>query len=112
MAEAETITIKAVAMTEENLLSKVIKALGLTTEYHSEVIRPFFDEVKFYLSDAGIRADVILSSASVGLFIRGVSDLWNYGAGNANLSPYFKERVIQLATTQIEVIEEEALQNG
>lgn len=108
MAEAEVI--KAKKMTEEEILTQVIKALGLTEEYHKEVIKPFLEDVKFYLSDAGITAKVILSSASVGVFTRGVSDLWNYGSGGASLSPYFKERVIQLSTTDIEV--EEVADNG
>ena len=105
MAGAETIVAKK--MTEEEILKKVIKALGLTEAYHKEIIEPFFSDVKFYLVDAGIPANIILSSASVGVFIRGTSDLWNYGSGGASLSPYFKERVIQLAATVV-VVEEEA----
>lgn len=108
---AEVGVIKAVKLTEEQILTKVIKALGLTEAYHKEIIRVFFDDVKFYLFGAGIEANVIFSSASVGAFIRGVSDLWNYGTGGASLSPYFKERVIQLSITKIEVVEE-VTQNG
>lgn len=108
MAEAEVI--KAKKMTEDEILTAVIKGLGLTETYHKDIIKPFLGDVKFYLSDAGIAAKVILSSASVGVFIRGVSDLWNYGSGGASLSPYFKERVIQLSTT--EVIVEEVAENG
>lgn len=108
MAEAEVI--KAKKMTEEEILKMVIKALGLTETYHKEVIEPFVQDVKFYLADAGISALIINSSASVGVFIRGVSDLWNYGSGGASLSPYFKERVIQLATS--EIIVEEVAENG
>ena len=103
MAEAEVI--KAKKMTEEEILKKVIRSLGLTEAYHKDVIEPFLNDVKFYLLDAGVNSDVILSSASVGVFTRGVSDLWNYGSGGASLSPYFKERVIQLATTEVEVEE-------
>lgn len=109
MAEAEVI--KAIKMTEEEILKQVIKSLGLTETYHKDIIKPYLQDVKFYLADAGIAPSVIKSSASVGVFIRGVSDLWNYGSGGASLSPYFKERVIQLSTTNIEVIEEGA-ENG
>ena len=108
MAEAEVI--KAKKMTEEEILKVALKALGLTETYHKEIIEPFFNDVKFCLADAGIAANIIRSSASVGVFIRGISDLWNYGSGGASLSPYFKERVIQLATT--EVIVEEVAENG
>lgn len=104
---AEAGVIKATKLTEEQILTKVIKALGLTETFHKEVIQPFYEDVKFYLFGAGIKENIIFSSASVGAFIRGVSDLWNYGTGGASLSPYFKERVIQLAITNIEVIEEE-----
>lgn len=110
MAEAEAKEIKAVAMTEEEILNKVIKSLGLTVEFHKDIIEPFFEEVKFFLLGAGVPEKVVLSSASVGVLIRGVSDLWNYGTGNASLSPYFKERVIQLTTNNIVV--EEAADNG
>lgn len=102
MAEA---VIKAKKLTEDQITDKVIKAMSLTS-FHKDVIQPFVDEVKFYLKSAGINDAVILSTASVGVFIRGVSDLWNYGSGGASLSPYFKERVIQLSTTTIEVVEE------
>ena len=111
MAEAEVI--KATKMTEEELLIQVIDALGLTETHHKKIIKPFFNEVKFNLFDGGVKSNVILSSASVGVFIRGVSDLWNYGSGGASLSPYYRERVIQLATSNVEVIEaEEVAENG
>ena len=32
-----------------------------------------------------------------GLVVRGVSDLWNYGGGKGELSPYFKERATQIS---------------
>ena len=108
MAEAEVI--KAVKMADEEILTNIIKSLGLTEKYHKDIIKPFFQDVKFYLADAGVKASIINSSASVGVFLRGVSDLWNYGSGGASLSPYFKERVIQLTTT--EVIVEEVAENG
>lgn len=107
---AEAGVIKAKKMSDEEILKKVIKSMGLTETYHKDVLDPFFQDIKFYLAGAGIAADVINSSASVGVFIRGISDLWNYGTGSAALSPYFKERVIQLSTSNI-VIEEEA-ENG
>lgn len=109
MAEAEKI--KAKKLTEDQILTEVKNALGIKTNYQDETIKPFLKDVIFYLSNAGVSALVINSSASVGVIIRGVSDLWNYGSGGTTLSPYFKERVIQLATAEI-VIEEEAAENG
>lgn len=104
MAEA---VIKAKKLTEEEILNKVIKFLHLT-KYHNDVIQPLLEDVKFYLRDAGVSDTVILSTASVGAFLRGVSDLWNYGSGGTSLSPYFKEKVIQLSTSTVKVEEESA----
>lgn len=42
------------------------------------------------------------SKKCVGVIARGVSDLWNYGNGSTGLSPYFKERVIQLSLEEEE----------
>lgn len=48
------------------------------------------------------------SSKAVGILTRGVSDLWNYGAGNSTLSPYFKERTVQLVYKSRVMEQEEA----
>lgn len=84
------------AMTEAELLSKVKNGLGITGTYQDEALRVHIDDVKMYMSDAGVKSETINSSASVGAVIRGVSDLWNYGSGNGKLSEYFTQRVIQL----------------
>lgn len=57
----------------------------------------YLNEVKAFMKDAGVSEDVLRSEASVGCITIGVNDLWNYQSGNAKFSPYFKERVIQLA---------------
>jgi hypothetical protein len=54
------------------------------------------DEVKGYLSSAGVPADVLGSTLAVGCVSRGVADLWNYGNGDTKLSAYFYERAAQL----------------
>lgn len=48
------------------------------------------------------------SSKAVGILTRGVSDLWNYGAGNSTFSPYFKERAVQLVYKSRVMEQEEA----
>lgn len=83
-------------MDNQILLEKVKSALGITGKFHDTTILLYIDEVKEFMIDAGVNLDVVQSSAAVGTITRGVSDLWNYGTGNANLSPYFKERAIQL----------------
>jgi hypothetical protein len=41
---------------------------------------------------------MIGTKTTAGTVARGVSDLWNYGAGAGKLSEYFYERVIQLSS--------------
>lgn len=83
-------------MTDEELLNAVKSGLGITGTYQDETLLLYIDEVKNYLDDAGVSSEIISSSASVGVIIRGVSDLWNYGMGTAKFSEYFYERAIQL----------------
>lgn len=83
-------------MTDTELLSKVKIGLGITGTYQDETLMTYIDEVKNFLIDAGVSTDVLNSSVSVGVIIRGVSDLWNYGMGTAELSTYFIYRALQL----------------
>lgn len=85
-------------LTQSELLGKVKKALGISGTYQDETIQLYIDESQAYMLDAGVDATIINSTLCVGAICRGVSDLWNYGSGNAQLSQYFKERVIQLAS--------------
>ena len=83
-------------MDTQELLIKVKKGLGITGDYQDETISLYIEEAKAYMLDAGVPEKVIDSPVSVGTIIRGVSDLWDYGSGVVGLSPYFKERCIQL----------------
>lgn len=93
-------------MTESELLSKVKNILMITGKYHDEVLKSHIQEVKEYIKAAGVPVNIVNSGVSVGVIARGVSDLWNYGSGTASLSPYFRERVTQLAFTVEEDPEE------
>lgn len=84
-------------LTEEQLLRKVKNALGITGDYQDDTLEVYIDEVKDILLDSGVRATVVESDKAVGAISRGVSDLWNLGAGGGALSPAFYQRVIQLA---------------
>ena len=84
-------------MTDEELLAKVKTALGISGTYQDPTLQLYIDETKEYLKSAGISEEALLSKKAVGVICRGVSDLWNYGAGNASLSEYFMQRAIQLA---------------
>lgn len=83
-------------MTEKDLTNRVIKMLGLT-EYHAEIIGGFVSDGINYLKSAGVKESVIYSNKSVGVLVQYVTDVWNLTQGQSKLSPFFKERVIQLA---------------
>ena len=74
-------------------LETVKTALGITGTYQDGTIQAWINEVVAFLVDAGVPEANITN----GIIARGVSDLWNYGAGDGELSPYFKTRAIQLA---------------
>lgn len=80
-------------MTDAEMLTKVKKALGITGNYQDETIAEYIAEVKSFLLGAGISENNITS----GIVARGVTDLWNYGAGEGKLSPYFMQRATQLS---------------
>lgn len=80
-------------MTDAEMLSKVKAALGIEGTYQDTTISEYISEVVAFLVDAGVSADNI----TAGVVARGVSDLWNYGAGNGKLSDYFMQRAAQLS---------------
>lgn len=77
------------------LLAKVKRDLGETGTFNDGAITDLIEEVMDYMSGAGVSDARI--SASAGTISRGVSDLWDNNGGKVELSPYFKERVTQLA---------------
>ena len=87
-------------MTNAELLTKLKSGLGITGTYQDDTLQVYIDEVKSFMESAGVNQSVIESDAAVGCIIRGVADLWNYGSGSANLSPYFVQRLIQLSIKQ------------
>lgn len=84
-------------MSDAEMLSTVKSALNIVGNYHDSALAIYINEVNEYLRAAGVPEALINSSASAGTVSRGVADLWNYGAGEGKLSPYFYERVIQMA---------------
>lgn len=83
-------------MADMTLLDKVKAGLGITGTYQDTTLQLYIDDVKGFMKSAGVPLNVIESDLSVGCIMRGVADLWNYGSGNATLSNYFKQRVVQL----------------
>ncbi len=75
------------------MLAKVKNALGIQGEYQDDTLTEYINEVVAFLTDAGVSESNITS----GIVARGVSDLWNYGAGQGKLSEYFLQRATQLS---------------
>ena len=86
-------------MTDAELLTKIKIGLfgNAAGEWRDEMLQVYIDEVKCFMRDAGVSADVVNGESSVGCIMLGVNDLWNYSSGGVRLSDYFKQRVIQLA---------------
>lgn len=78
-------------------LEDVKAMIGITGTYQDKTVNGYAKEAISYMVDAGVKADIARGVGAVGVVARGVADLWNYGSGEGKLSPYFKERVIQLA---------------
>lgn len=92
-------------ITQKELLVKVKNALGVSGEYLDNTLQLYIDEVKQYLTSAGVKAtaecDVVGSSLAVGVICRGVADLWNYGNSDTKLSEYFYQRAEQLRGVEV-----------
>lgn len=78
------------------IVEDVKKSLGITGDWMDETLIQYINEVQAYMIAAGVEESIINSPQCTGVIARGVADLWQYGSGQANLSRYFKERVIQL----------------
>lgn len=84
-----------VTTVEDPMLTSVKKALNIGGTYQDETITAYINEVKAFLSAAGVSE----ANMTPGLVARGVADLWQYGAGDGKLSEYFMQRTIQAAYT-------------
>lgn len=80
-------------MANSSMLAGVKNALGIQGNYLDSTLNQYIDEVIDYLTEAGVKSAYI----TTGIVSRGVSDLWNYGAGEGKLSEYFLQRATQLS---------------
>lgn len=81
-----------------DMLEHVKASLGQAgNDYINSTFLPLIEEVRGYLDTAGIPYDETNAKPFGGIVARGVADLWNFGAGEAELSHYFHERASQLA---------------
>ncbi len=74
-------------------LAEVKKSLGIVGDYQDDLIQNYMKEIIDFIKKAGVAETAI----TAGLVARGISDIWNYGAGQGKLSEYFIWRVSQLA---------------
>lgn len=84
-------------MTDTELLTEVKKRIGVTGDYQDDTLMGHIQDVRDFMLDAGVSEKTLSSDQIVGAVTRGVSDLWDYGSGNGEFSPYFFQRVTQLA---------------
>lgn len=82
-------------MADAATIAAVKNALGVTGSFMDNTIAIYINEVTDYMRTAGVSDDTI--STAYGVVARGVSDLWNNQSGSGKLSPYFYDRVTQLA---------------
>lgn len=83
-------------MADNELLTEVKTRLGITGAYHDDTLNGHIQDVKDFMSGAGVSKEVMSSNKIIGAVTRGVSDLWNYGAGQGEFSTFFYQRVTQL----------------
>ena len=83
-------------MTDAELLTEVKKRIGITGDYQDDTLTGHIQDVKDFMQDAGVSEEVVQTTKIIGAVTRGVSDLWDYGSGNGEFSPYFFQRVTQL----------------
>ena len=74
-------------------LEQVKAALGIVGDYQDDTLQVYFDETVAFLKEAGVSE----ANMTAGVVARGVSYLWNYGAGDGKLSLYFIQRAAQLS---------------
>lgn len=74
-------------------LADVKAALNIVGNYQDAALQIWFDATKSYLVEGGVKEEHITK----GIMARGVSDLWNYGAGDGKFSEVFFQMASQLS---------------
>lgn len=84
-------------MTDVEMLEQIKIRLGVTGNYHDDLLTGYIEDVKHFLEGAGIPETTLNSKTSVGVIARGVADVWNFGSGDGTWSNMFYNMSIQLA---------------
>lgn len=85
----------------DKVLEKVKKALGIYTDAQDETLKIYIDGIKNYMKSAGVSSKILSNDISTGCIVAGVIDTWQLGGGTIKLSPYTKERIIQLKNEEL-----------
>lgn len=85
-----------------DLVSEIKTRLAVTGNYHDALLAAYAEDVKAFLVDGGVPAEVVESDEAVGCIARGVADLWDYGSGEGKFSPVFLQRAAQMAVRREE----------
>lgn len=85
--------------TDSELTTEIKNRLGITGDYHNDLLLAYANDVKAFMLSGGVSSDITNGSESIGVIARGVADLWNFGTGNGKFSEVFFQRVAQLALT-------------
>lgn len=88
-------------MNDVERLERVKALMPISGTYHDTTISGYIADVMEYMRDSGVNEAVVSSESAVGAIARGVNDLWNNGAGSVSFSPYFMQRVAQLAYREV-----------
>lgn len=83
-------------MTENDLINRIIELQGLS-EFHRNIVSGHVYDGIDYMKASGVPDSVIYSRKSIGVLNSYVTDVWNLTQGQCKLSPFLKERIIQLA---------------
>lgn len=85
---------------------EVLKAAGFT-EYHADIVRPYYNDGLEFIKDAGVPKAVAESDKAIGCLARYVLDTYNLNSNAVDLSPAFFRRLKQLQMREVCPDEEE-----
>lgn len=84
-------------ITDVEFLEQIKTRLSITGTFHDALLNGYIKDVKDYLKRAGTANFILMDDSCLGVVARGVSDLWNFGAGDGKFSPLFYDMATQLA---------------
>lgn len=84
----------------EQILNNVKSMLMITGNYHDTALNLYISEALDYMEGAGVAPEV--AQKATGVIAGIVNDLMTGEAGKGEISPYNRQRVIQLSYRKVE----------